>query len=58
MRIAEKELREVFDKLDKVYDFLKEVEWGNLDDLNVMTMATEHKNILRQAIARLENLEE
>lgn len=58
MRIAEKELREVISKLDEVYDFLKEVEWGNVDSFNLMNMSASNKIILRQAIAILENLEE
>lgn len=58
MRIAEKELREVISKLDEVYDFLKEVEGGNVDSFNLMTMSSSNKIILRQAIAILENLEE
>lgn len=58
MRIAEKELREVISKLDEMYDFLKEVEWGNVDSFNLMNMSASNKIILRQAIAILENLEE
>jgi hypothetical protein len=57
MIIKEKELREIIVKLDEIYDFLQETEEGNLDSFNLMTMATRYKNILKQAIALLENLE-
>jgi len=57
MIIKEKELREIIVNLDEIYDFLQETEQGNLDSFNLMTMATRYKNILKQAIALLENLE-
>jgi hypothetical protein len=57
MIIKEKELREIIANLDEIYDFLKEVEGGNLDDFNTIDMASKHKILLRQAIAILENLE-
>lgn len=56
MRILRQELTELFQNLDEVYDFLKELESGNVDSLNIMTTATKNKLILRQAIAILENL--
>lgn len=58
MRILRQELTELFQYLDDVYDFLKELEVGNLDSFNIMTGAKDKKLTLRQAIAILENLGE